>query len=178
MDLVKNILSATKLISQMYFGMAELVDEFLKLWQNNAWGTSIRACSGAVAKNKHGNVIVLENVVKFEFIYRKTNLGRVIFVERDKRKGATGNIVVVFQKMVNYEHLMVNKKLGLDQDRLPRPQDDDPELFLVEDFRVDFNFQAIFGPINIHIYRFFQEGDEKFVYEDGLPYIRKTILLK
>ena len=45
---------------------------------------------------KHENVIVFENVVKFEFISQKINLNRIIFVKRNKRENATKNIVVVF----------------------------------------------------------------------------------
>ena len=63
-DLVRQILSADKLRSQMYFGKAQYQDKPEELWHSRAWGSSIRATSGENVYTTDGKLLIPGDIVR------------------------------------------------------------------------------------------------------------------
>ncbi|KAL8960366.1 MAG: hypothetical protein Q9193_002916 [Seirophora villosa] len=165
-DLVHNILKATKLKQQMHFGMAEYHDQPTELWHAKAWGTSIRATSGDVILDDQGLLLIPGDIVIFggERYYTK---GRIVFIGRDFRQTTDqqfhGWVVVTVQATVFWRELTDNLQ--------------SMELYLIEDEELEIILSAITGHPDVLIDREFgnENNDGEIITEEGRPFIRRVL---
>ncbi|KAF6223757.1 hypothetical protein HO173_013218 [Letharia columbiana] len=165
LDLIRTILSATYLREKMFFGMAQYVDEPTELWQSHAWGSSIRSTSGEVCHTQKRALIIPGDLVRIRSSpYR---IGRVIFIGRDYRQGATGHIVITLQAVADHGASILDSfDLNLDNEH---------ELFLIEDVLLEQTPQSITRHLDIYYDRDFGGDEEEVVYPDDRRFIRRVL---
>lgn len=163
LDLIRTILAATNLQDKMYFGMAQYVDEPTELWQSNAWGSSIRTCSGEVCYTQTGSLIIPGDIVRVTALPYK--LGRVTFIGRDHRAHATGEVIITLQAIAHRQIIL--EKFDLDLD-------DDHEYFLLEDVLLEQPGDAIDRHVTMYLDREFDGNDSDFVPNER-RYIRRVL---
>ena len=110
MNLVRTILSATKLRAQMHFDMTKYVDEDIELWHFNAWDSSIRATFENVCYIKREKLIIFDDIVRLKHSCVTVNTfdcERVTFIDRDQRSDAAilDEIRLTLQTIVDIDHI-------------------------------------------------------------------------
>lgn len=168
LDLIRNILAATHLRSKMHFGMAMYVDEPTELWHSNAWGSSIRSCSGEVTYSQAGALIIPGDIVKLRAAvpYR---IGRVTFIGRDHRSGATGEVLLTVQAIAYRQAIVQNLDLDLS---------DEYEYFLLEDVLFELPAAAVDRHMNMYLDRDYGGYDDEIAFSDERKFIRKVINIR
>ncbi|KAL9030964.1 MAG: hypothetical protein Q9196_000960 [Gyalolechia fulgens] len=156
-DFVRNILKASQLREQMYFGMAQYHDHPTELWHSKAWGSSIRATSGDVVLDHQGMLVVPGDIIVFTggTYFDK---GRVVFIGRDFRQTTDqefhGTVVITVQQVLFWKELTVGF-----QSLMPVPEFPDQELYLIEDEETEVQPGAICGHPDVLMDRDFEIGD-------------------
>lgn len=166
-DLIRTILSATRIRDKMFFGMAQYVDEPLELWHSRAWGSSIRTTSGEVCRTCKGQVIIPGDLVRI----RTTStwrVGRVIFIGHDHRRQAPspGAIIITLQAVAEQRRLpSILHHLNLDHSS-------NYEMFLVEDILLELPLDAIDRHLNVYLDR---DNDDEIMFPDDRYFIRRVV---
>ena len=169
-DLIRTILSATRLREKMFFGMAQYVDEPLELWHSRAWGSSVRTTSGEVCQTCKGQVIIPGDLVRIRTtpIWR---VGRVVFIGRDYRRQAQshGAIIVTLQAVAEQRRLpSILHHFNLDHNNIH-------EMFIVEDVLLELSVDAIDRHLNIYLDREYDVDDDEIVFPDDRYFIRRVL---
>ena len=153
----------------MHFGMAQYVDEPTELWHSNAWGSSIRTCSGEICHTKAGGLIIPGDIVRIRSAALPYKIGRVVFIGRDYRADAAGEVVITLQAIAHRQTILGSFDLDLD---------DDHEYFVLEDVLVEQPGDAIDQHIVMYLDREFggndADADAAFVPNER-RYVRRVL---
>ena len=166
-NLIRTILSASRLRKKMFFGMAHYVDEPTELWESRAWGSSIRTTSGDVCYTQDGALIIPGDLVRLAALssppYR---IGRVVFIGRDLRTDTRtyGEVVVTLQAVASHRHSDILSKFTLNFD-------DSSEYYGLEDVLLEVTIDVIIRHVDIYLDR---ELDD-LAYPDERKFIRKVL---
>ena len=157
-DLIRTILSATKLREKMHFDMTTYVDESIELWHFHAWDSSIRSCFEDVCYTQKDSFIISDDLVRIfcddstsEWAY---TMSRVIFIERDHCSDAltSDEIILFLQCIVQRNHPI------LGDDSL---NDDEDELFLVENINHLVSIDRVLSHLNAALDRDYSDDDNE-----------------
>lgn len=168
-DLIRTILSATKLRQRMYFGMAQYVSKSTELWHSLAWGSFIRSTSGDVAYSLNGDLLIPGDFVRFTSRHKSCSRGRIIFIGRDHRDATStlNEIRITLQAVSRANSLMDNYEF------------DDywhNELYIVEDIIIEVSPSEIDAVVDIFLDREFNDNDgEDRVYSHDTFFIRRIL---
>ncbi|KAL8755627.1 MAG: hypothetical protein Q9184_004742 [Pyrenodesmia sp. 2 TL-2023] len=165
-NLVQDILRATKLRDRMHFGMAEYRDKPTELWHARAWGSSIRSSSGDVVYDRDGEMLIPGDVVMFRQSHGEYhNKGRIIFIGRDFRQTTDtelhGTVVLTVQPVAFYNALTDDL-----QALVPVPSQANRELYIIE----DSEYEIRHADIESHPDVFMDRAYDGEVEQDDAPF--------
>ncbi|KAL9041955.1 MAG: hypothetical protein Q9180_000933 [Flavoplaca navasiana] len=165
MDLVRTILSATSLRKQMYFGMAQYADEGTELWHSKAWGSSIRTTSGDVCYTRHGELIILGDIIRLRGV--PYEYGRVTFIGRDRQSNALvyDEILVTLQAVVDAYHPWVQQH----HSHLHQQTSDQRELLLMDSLDFELGVEYMEQQAGIYLDRDYDNDDDDDDQDSNLP---------
>jgi hypothetical protein len=114
-DLARSILSATKLLENAHFGMAEWVDEPVEFWHSRSWASSSIATSGQHVYATDGSTLIPGDIVRIIETEGYTKC-RIVSVGRDLRTSCPepGEVSLLVQGITNRGGIpdVILQKLG------------------------------------------------------------------
>lgn len=136
--LFETLLRTTDICTQMYFGMAQLVDRPSELWHSKAWGSSVRTTSGRFMRYPDGSPLLPSDFVQYKRLDDSTtHIGQVYWVGEDRRstQANQGQQLALLRPLVEWDGFTetLRRRMAYSVE----PPQNAIEVFLVEDTCVE-----------------------------------------